>query len=323
MSILINLRLQIRIMIKYRLPLLILLLWWHSANGQVAIDSTAVFEVGGIKQVVNLKGNNRSNPILLFLHGGPGNSVMHYAQLFTARLQEHFLVVQWDQRDVGKTLALNRSPVPLSVRLFEQDTRSIIDTLLRRFNRSKLYLAGHSWGTHLGFYIARNAPELLHAYIAICPMISQLESEKIILDLMKDKATKESNTEAMKELAMVKIPFETGTQLYIHRKWLLRYMGSNAKITKAQVERWAPTWLKLFNEASRENLQASTPEIRCPIYFFVGRRDYQTNSRITENYFQTLTAPKKELFWFERSAHSLPTSEPDKLQKIIIEKVLE
>jgi pimeloyl-ACP methyl ester carboxylesterase len=310
-------------MINCRSFLWIFLIGCHSVAGQVPIDSTAVFQIGGIKQVVSLKGNDRSKPILLFLHGGPGNSVMHYAQLFTARLQEHFIVVQWDQRDVGKTLALNRSPVPLSVRLFEQDTRSIIDTLLKRFNHSKLYLAGHSWGTHLGFYIAKNAPELLHAYIAICPMISQMESEKIVLDLMKDKAAKESNAEAIKELAAVKIPFENGTQLYIHRKWLLKYMGSNAKITKAQVERWAPRWLKLFNEASRENLQVSTPEIRCPVYFFVGRRDYQTNSRITENYFQTLTAPKKELFWFDRSAHSLPTSEPDKLQKIIIEQVLE
>jgi pimeloyl-ACP methyl ester carboxylesterase len=310
-------------MINYRPLLWIFVISCHNLAGQVRIDSTVVFQVGGIKQVVTLKGQDKSKPILLFLHGGPGNSVMHYAEKFSSRLQEHFIVVQWDQREAGKTLALNKSPVPLSVGLFEQDTRALIDTLLKQFNRSKLYLAGHSWGTHLGFYIAKNAPELLYAYIAICPMVNQLESEKIILGLMKEKASTEKNTDAIEELAAVKIPFEDGTQLYFHRKWLLRYMGSNAKITKSQVERWAPTWLKIFNEASKENLQASTPEIRCPIYFFVGRRDYQTNSGITEKYFQTLTAPKKELYWFDRSAHSLPTSEPDKLQEIIINQVLE
>jgi len=182
---------------------------------------------------------------------------------------------------------------------------------------------GHSWGTYLGFHIARNYPELLHAYIAVCPMVNQLESERIILDLMKAKASKAGNKLALQELEAVKIPFENGEQLYFHRKWVLNYMGSKAKITKSQVEGWASTWLPIFNEASKDHLGQSTPEIRCPIYFFLGRKDYQTNSNITAAYFKTLSGPKKELYWFERSAHSLPTTEPDLLQKIVIEKVKE
>lgn len=305
-------------MINYRSLLWIFVISCHNLAGQVRIDSTVVFQIGGIKQVVTLKGEDKSKPILLFLHGGPGNSVMHYAQKFTSRLQEHFVVVQWDQREAGKTLALNKSPEALTVQLFEEDTRAMIDTLLKKFRQPKLYLAGHSWGTHLGFFIAKTAPQLLHAYLAICPMVNQLESEKIVLELMKEKAKKEGNSEALKELTSVRIPFENGGQLYIHRKWLLGYMGSKARITRAQVEQWSPTWLPVFNEASKENLLASTPEIRCPIYFFVGRRDYQTNSYITEKYFQILSAPKKELFWFERSGHSLPSTEPELLQEIII-----
>lgn len=290
--------------------------------GQRSIDSLAIVHIGGLRQVISLKGEDSSKPLLLFLHGGPGNSVMHYAQKFTYRLQEHFIVVQWDQREVGRTLALNKSREPLAVRHFENDTHALIDTLLKRFNRPKLYLAGHSWGTHPGFYIAINYPELLYAYLAICPMIDQIESERIILGLMKEKASKTGNRIASSQLATVKIPFENGEQLYFHRKWVADYVGSKAKIAKTKVEEWSATWLRIFIEASRHNLFEEAREIKCPIYFFVGRKDFQTNSTITERYYQTVKAPEKGLFWFERSAHALPTTEPEKLQEIIIEKVL-
>ena len=300
--------------------LLIGLVFTFSYRGlsQTSIDSTGILTVGGIKQFVSIKGKDNRNPLLLFLHGGPGNSVIHYAEKFTHKLQEHFIVVQWDQRNVGKTLSLNKSPEPLTIALFERDTHQIIDSLLKRFHQPKLYLVGHSWGTFLGFYMAKNYPELLYAYIPICPMINQQESERITLAAMKDKASQAQNDGALRELSLVKIPFEDGEQLYFHRKWVLDYMGSKAKITKTQVQAWALMWLPLFNEASKDNLFESAPALRCPVYFFVGRKDVQTNSGITEKYYNILDAPKKQLYWFERSGHSLPSTEPDLLQEIII-----
>lgn len=294
----------------------------QSIWAQAPIDSTGTILIGGIKQYISVKGKDNSKPIFLFLHGGPGNSVLHYAGKFTNKLQEHFIVVQWDQRESGKTLALNKSQSGLTVALFEKDTHELIDSLLKRFNQSKLYLAGHSWGTVLGFYIAKNHPELLHAYIPICPMINQLQSEQIILEMMREKAKREGNKKEIQELATIKIPFENGEQLYFHRKWLMHFNGSKTKLSKTQVLTWSSTWLPIFNEASKENLIESTPILQCPIYFLVGRRDYQTNSRITENYYRQLTAPKKKLFWFERSAHSIPTAESALLQEVIIEKIL-
>lgn len=290
---------------------------------QRPIDSLGVVNIGGIRQVISVKGRDASKPLLLFLHGGPGNSVMHYAEKFTYRLQEHFTVVQWDQREVGKTLALNKSPRPVTVQHFEEDTHALIDTLLKRFKRPKLYLAGHSWGTYLGFYVAINYPELLYGYLAISPMVHQAESERIILELMKDKASRTGNKVAARELAAITIPFKNGEDLYFHRKWVMEYMGSKAKITKGIVDQWSSTWLTVFVEASQQNLFESAPEIKCPVYFFVGRKDVQTNSIMTEKYYQKLKAPRKELFWFEHSAHSLPMSEPEKLQKTIIEHVID
>lgn len=289
---------------------------------QTPVDTTQILRIGGIKQLISLKGKDKSKPLLLFLHGGPGGSAMSYAHTFTDKLREYFIVVQWDQRETGKTLSLNPSSSPLTGENFQNDTHELIKVLLRQFNRNKLYLVGHSWGTYLGFYIARNFPDLLYAYIPVCPMINQLESERLILSTMKDKATKSNNKKAMEELATVKIPFENGEQLYYHRKWLLAYNGSKRKLSKDYVIGWSSRWLSVFNEASRKNLILDLPSLRCPIYFFLGRKDNQTNSGIAENYFKKLNALKKGLFWFENSGHNIPTTEPQLMQDIIISKIL-
>lgn len=293
----------------------------HSLLAQIAVDTSMVVPVGGINQFVTIKGKDVSKPILLFLHGGPGSSMMGYSEKFTRQLQDHFIVVQWDQRETGKTLALNASPQPLALNLFRDDTHELITYLLKQFNKPKLYLAGHSWGTALGFYVAGKYPDLLYAYIAIAPMADQLESERIVLQQMKDKAKREGDQKQIDELSLIKIPFENGEQLYYHRKWLQHFNGKTASLKKQFVLDWSETWLSVFNEASQNNLFETLPVIECPVYLFLGRKDYQTNYAVAEKYYNTLKAPIKKIFWFDRSGHFIPTTEPSKLQDIIIHTV--
>lgn len=292
------------------------------ASAQKPIDLQEAILIGGINQYVTIQGKDDSAPLLLFLHGGPGRSVMSYAHKFTAKLQEYFIVIQWDQRETGKTLLLNTSPVPLTLSVFQNDTQLLIKSLLKRFARKKLYLVGHSWGTALGFYIAEKYPELLYAYIPIGAMVNQLESERIVLSLMKAESRKTANQKKTEELATIKIPFENGEQLYYHRKWLFDFNGSQRIISKNDVLTWSSTWLPVYNEASKTNLSESLSVIHCPVYFFAGRKDYQTNSGLAEAYFKNLTAPKKGFYWFDHSGHSIPSSEPGRMQAIIIEEIL-
>jgi pimeloyl-ACP methyl ester carboxylesterase len=293
-----------------------------SALAQMPVDSTGTVMIGGIKQFISVKGRDTSKPLLLFLHGGPGGSVMSYASKFSSKLQEHFTVVHWDQRETGRTFELNESPGPLTVDLFEKDTHELIDHLLKEFHQPKLYLVGHSWGTALGFRISKKYPELLYAFVPVGPMINQFESERIALAAMKAKAQKDKNYIELKELNTVKIPFENGEQLFYHRKWLLHFSGSKTILTKDHVVNWSSRWLNLYNEASQENLFETLPEISCPVYFFAGKKDFQTSTVITTSYYNKLTAPKKDLFIFPHSAHAVPTSEPILFQQILIEKIL-
>ena len=111
---------------------------------------------------------------------------------------------------------------------------------------------GHSWGGFLGLSVAASHPELLNAYLAVCPMVNQLESERRSLAWMLENAKAQNISQALSELATIKIPFQDGRQLFYHRSWLARMMGTRVP-TAEFVEVWAKKWLSLFNEASAVN----------------------------------------------------------------------
>lgn len=282
-----------------------------------AIHVNEAVKIGGIQQRIQIKGIKTEDPILLFLHGGPGNSAMAYADKFTSELQKHFLVVQWDQRETGKTLKLNPSNKPLSLALMEADVLEMIGYLRTRFSKDKIYLMGHSWGGFLALRMASQHPELLKACFAISPMVNQFESERLSLAWMKEQAKKAKNQIALTELERVRIPFENGDQIFFHRNWLAHFSGNKA-LSKSYVQVWAAKWLGLFNEASGIDFSVRAPTIHCPVYFFVGSKDYQTHFKLTEDYFKNVKAEKKDLFWFTNSGHNLNLTEPKKLQEIVV-----
>jgi pimeloyl-ACP methyl ester carboxylesterase len=284
------------------------------------IHFSAAVSINGINQWIKADGVSDENPMLLFLHGGPGGSVMGYADRFSNELKNHFIVIQWDQRETGKTKLLNHSDIPLTVALFEADVVAVIHYLQEKFHQEKIYLVGHSWGGFLALYVAARNPALIGACVAASPMVYQEESERMTLAKMKQLAADENNSEATRELAAIKIPFENGTQLYYQRKWLYRLINrQKPPFTQHYVEDWSATWLSLFNEASAISFFESAPEIKCPVYFLAGAHDYQTNFNLTKSYFEKVKAEKKELFWFSNSAHGLNLTESKKFQNTIIQ----
>jgi len=290
-----------------------------SENVSHKIDTLLTPEIGGIKQVIEIKTDDSNRPILFFLSGGPGSSMMNKADSYTNILKNKFTIVQWDQRDAGKTLKLNPSPIQPSLEQMEKDTYQVISFLIKELNQEKIYLLGSSWGNVLGFYIVKNYPELLYAYFAVNPVISQLESEKELLKTLKIHF--KENSLASKELASVNIPFKINEDLFYLRKWLFykdgkEYVTSNE--FKSGFLQWSKTWTPVWNEVMNINLPKTLKKVDCPIYFFVGKNDIQTSTKITKEYFEELKAPKKDLFLFENSGHQIHQDEPEKFQNTII-----
>lgn len=312
------------IKVFYVICLVTILLNSHS-SAQTKIDTTEAIPAGGIKQVVKIEGKDRSKPLFLFITGGPGSEgIYDENKFYLDELKKYFVVVAWDQRNCGKTLNLNPSPVKLTVKLYENDTHQLVTALLKQFHQKKLFIMGWSWGTVLGFYMADKHPEQVYAYMAVSPAVNQWESERISLNELKQKAMQQKNKRAIAELAKVKIPFENGLQNYYDRKWLSllngEAIGDTTEFKKYFTENSEMT--ALFKEANYIDLTVSMPKVNCPVYFFVGRNDHQTNYLLSEKYYKQLAAPKKNLFWFYKSGHLVPVTEPVLMQQVVIKQIL-
>lgn len=294
----------------------------NDENMPVKIDTLLMPEIGGIKQAVTIKTDDANKPVLLFLSGGPGSSMMNKAYSFTAILKSKFTIVQWDQRGAGKTFELNQSPAQMSLKQMENDTYEVVQFVLKELKQKRIYLLGSSWGNVLGFYMVKNHPELLHSYFAVNPVVSQLASEKELLQSLKIHF--EDNDVASKELAGVSIPFKKDEDLFYLRKWLF-YTEGKKYVTSDDFKKgflkWSKTWSPVWNEVMNIDLPKTLKKVDCPVYFLVGKNDIQTSTKITKTYFEVLKAPKKDLFMFENSGHQIHQDEPVKFQETILKIV--
>lgn len=299
-------------------------------SNPINIDTTVTIDIGGIQQVFKIKGKNITKPILLYLHGAGGNSysLIANADKLTSKLQEHFVVVLWDQREYGKTFELNKSPKSLTVQLMVDDTKEVIDYFLKKLGRKKLYIAGYSMGSVMGIYIAHKYPELLYALVEMSPPVNGIESQKIGLSILKKHFKKINNERAVKELAAIQLPARNFESLFIKYIWQTEYDGEHVSDTaREEIKPILKEWMKtsaasLSNEIFEMNFFKQFPSLKCPVYFFVGRKDFMTNATLSEKYYKKLKAPKKQLFCFEKSAHGVPDTEPELMQNIIINKIL-
>jgi pimeloyl-ACP methyl ester carboxylesterase len=299
-------------------------------NNQRGIDTIVTVSIGGIQQVFAVKGNNREKPLLLYLHGAVANtySLITNANKLTSKLQEHFMVILWDQRDYGKTLELNQSTVPPTLKRIVDDTKEVVDRFLAAFGRKKLYIAGHARGSAMGIFIAHQYPQLLHALIEISPPVNGLESQELGWSMLKEHFRKINNEKAVKELSTVQPAARDFESLFTRFVWQNEYDGVHLSDTAiGQIKPVWKQWMEtpaaaLSNEVFQLNFFKLFPVLKCPVYFLVGRKDFMTNATLSEKYYQAVKAPKKQLFCFERAAHGVPDSEPEGMQDIIITKVL-
>ncbi|WP_462248870.1 alpha/beta hydrolase [Ekhidna sp.] len=311
-------------MTKIILTTLLLFLFAIGSNAQNPVKTHEGVQIGGIKQWIGAIANDDSKPLLLFIHGGPGFSSRAYSKKFIKQLKKHFIIAQWDQRGSGITEAWNDSNNPISLGVMHSDTKEVIDYLLKKFKKDKLFLVGFSWGGFLGLDYANQYPEKLHAYISVSAMINGDESERTTLASIREEAELEKNSQAITEISQINVPFDSWEQLYFQRKWSAYYSGDKASqkaYPRRLFQEWSDKWMSIFLEASSVNYNESVPELNCPVYFFLSKNDLVANYHVSTQYVNNLVAPSKEVVWFSESTHEIPSQEPKKFSQELIKLV--
>jgi pimeloyl-ACP methyl ester carboxylesterase len=307
--------------------------------------------LGGVAQWILIRGEDTSNPVLLFLHGGPGAPVMPIAREYNRALEQHFVVVQWDQRGSGKSCDASIPLESFTIDRFVSDASELAQFLAARLHQEKIFLVGHSWGSALGVLAVHRNPNLFWAYVGMGQVVDEARAEDIGLRYVQERARELGNEQAIKELADLKPPYlDDPKKITIQRKWLSEFGGNiqEAKtlpflrdfdrkwvlaafrspdyslldLLRFQSDGSRVRWA-LFREFKQVNLIETAPRLEVPVYFFVGRHDYNTPFELVKEYFDLLDAPRgKEIVWFENSAHAPMFEEPEKYYDVLVNRVL-
>lgn len=306
-----------------------------------SIAELSTIKIGGVDQSIMIRGVDKDNPIILFLHGGPGYPFISYARKFQGQLEQNFVVVNWDQRGSGKSFSTNIDSETMNQKQLEDDTLELIDYLCDRFDKEKVYIVGHSWGTVLGIETIKNAPEKVIAYVGIGQVIDDVDGEKLSYNFVFEKALEEDNQKALKELNLIGEPpyKDSKTDTFVQRKWLKEYGGFELEvITLNEIIKgiiFSPeySWIDgikflrgnmfsietLLNNREKADFREKYKEFDVPVYFCAGRYDYNTPSILVEEFFNNIQAPKKNFYWFEESAHEPHLVEEKKFAEIMME----
>ncbi|MCL7968340.1 MAG: alpha/beta hydrolase [marine benthic group bacterium] len=316
-----------------------------SENGIASLEPIVL---GGVEQWILIRGHDLSNPVLVFLHGGPGSPAIPYARFSFEGLERHFTVVTWDQRGCGKSYYDGLDASTITFDRLLSDARELIEQMRSRFGVQKVYLMGLSWGSTIGTLTARDHPDLLHAYIGVGQAVDVERGIPIAHVAAVEQATALGREDALAALETIQtdpVDWEQAQELVdwleelglgdIHDHSLLpgfaaeagaltEYTSANASSEDDWRQLYASspliqdqTWLRTLDMIQQ------VPRLEVPVYFLSGRYDYKTPGVLVEEYHDALDAPAgKRMIWFENSAHVPFIEERSAFHSVMIDTIL-
>ena len=311
------------------------------------IDRKERVLLGGMQQTIHIWGTKSENPVVLFLHGGPGVPNRHGMAKNHMDLLDDFTIVAWDQRGTGGSY-FGCDPATLTLEQLIGDCAELIEYLCRTLQKKKIFLLGGSWGTELGTLVCQRYGELVAGYIGYGQVVNGIENENVSYAYTLEKAKQAGCAEDIAKLEEIGPPVDGQYQpvfegLMAQRSLLKKYGGHSTK----KGGYFSGTVLPILTSPElslREKIGTAKGYKVCltqmwptivhydfirdcgpfamPYYIFQGRLDQNTPSSLVQAYYDSIEAPDKALVWFEHSAHGPLGEEPEKFKALMREKFL-
>jgi pimeloyl-ACP methyl ester carboxylesterase len=310
------------------------------------IDTLEGVRLGGITQWIRVRGTDASNPVLLLMQQGPGLPMINDASRLEhlLGLENAFTVIYWDQRGTGlsaRSLRTNANPFEISVARMVDDTVTLLELLRDRFG-GKTFVAGFSFGATFAAYAAVRRPELVAALVAAGMDIDVPAAEDSAYAFALDAARQRGHRRAIRQLEAIGPPPHTTSKQFITRaRWVANFGGvvTNANFNSqfrqlflslvrspdysaAAVIRtlrgMRASQAALLPQLASTDLVRTMPRLDMPLVMAQGRLDQVAPGEAAQRFHDSLTAPSKQLTWFERSAHSPHLEEPAKFRDLLM-----
>jgi pimeloyl-ACP methyl ester carboxylesterase len=310
----------------------------HTPNG---VQETMFVPLGGIDQWIQIRGEDRNNPVLLFVHGGPGSSESALSALFKP-WEKYFTIVMWDERCAAKTFERNgaASCDGMTVESVAREGIQLTEFLRAHLHHRKVIVLGHSWGTMIGVRMIHDRPDLFSAYVGTGQVVSTAEKEPLIYDRTMARLRAAHAERAIARLATVHPPYHSLDEIVVQRNLSDEYdipserdLRTNLTSTVA----FAPDWSLLdiywflnsgsyagrttLDEVNRYDAHDLGPDFKVPFFIFNGAEDSNTLTELARRYFDFVRAPHKEFVAFPGAGHSAVLTQPDAFLRELVTRV--
>lgn len=324
------------------------------------IEKMEAVNIGGVDQYLHIRGRNKDNPVLLFLHGGPGFPNIGWFDAIQRPWEDYFTVVQWDQRQQGKSYyPMKDIGKTMNNQQMIADTEELVAYLRRQFKQEKIFLMGKSYGSYLGMHMVSRHPEWLHAYIGDGQMISAVGYIESEYEHLLAHARNVNNTALVTKLEAISPRINPNNQwqsFVAHEGFIwqeLNNLGKGMSPRFSQLKhygklapslRWISpllSWSDHFNRVfgDKDALSFSDYAFQeefmkvdinneigvifdTPIFLFTGAHDWHVPREFQTQWFDSISAPHKEQVVFENSSHVPYLEEPGKYLMALVDKVL-
>lgn len=300
------------------------------------LDEYFPIRINGHDQWLRIRGESCTNPIVLYLHGGPGGSQIPSYRHFQLDWERSYTMVHWEQRGSGKSYGRKLDLRTLTVPQLVADALAVIEYLSERFCRQDIVLLGHSWGTVLGIHVLQTQPTAVSSYVGIGQVANQIQSERRMYQfaLARAKASRDDvNTALLQRLQGYPLQNNAHRAVAFVRQMANQYgyLGSSGADAARTYTRLMETpeygladiyrFLKgtLVSSATLGKAMLSRSELQptelplsfhIPIFFISGRRDHYTPADLADQYLASISAPAKQHVIFEGCGHYPNEDEP-------------
>lgn len=317
------------------------------ATPHMALDQKGHVRIKGIDQWVTVKGDDCANPIILFVHGGPGNPLSPYSDAVYGAWSKQFTLVHWDQRGAGKTYEANKPAegAALTVPLLRDDGIAVAEWLTKRYGKKKVIVWGSSWGSILAVHMAKQRPDLFYAYLGTSQVVGYRANQAVSYPKLVSLARAANDQQALAVLDSVGTPPWTDPRSFGKvRKIIRKY---EAKVTTPAPASW---WIKpaLYAtpdaEAAYEagedysfiqfvgmrgdgmfstvDLPQLGTEFAIPMFFVEGEQDLLATPDVAQRYYDSIKAPDKGIVVLPRAGHDPNQDVIDAEYKMLVERIL-